>query len=1017
MQWSGPMRRVTAFRCGVLSVALFWGTPAFSQTIDIGLAAPLTGSAAALGDQVRRGAEAAVDVINAKGGVLGRKLALKTLDDDCDPLRAAQVAHRLTEVEKVVAVIGHVCGPASVAAAPVYARMRVPLMTLASADRRLTEAAVKNGWHNIFLMTGNIETQGFAAGTYLARRYKGNGIALISDQSAYGVGLADGFKQALKDRSTSPKFETSLTGAVVNVFPTVDQLKAVNPTAVYLAMTPANAGALVKRAKEIGIDATFVSGNAVGRREFFDVAGPASEGVIGTTLPDARSSAMASEAVARLRQSGSTAEGYTLYAYAAIQVLAQAIEKAGSVSFDAIEPVLRRQLFSTAIGNVKFDEAGNREVSQVAFTQWRHDGSNAAFNTTDYWNVLRDAMSVTLPGSGSGSQGKRPVLIDNSDAPPVIEAKALQGVFWNTYFTREGEPDAKLSTQSQSSYTLVLDLSAYNYRQIRETNATGTTVDPRVKGALEKAPQEPLELKIRPVVVTPLVVMENEPPVQSMRVDRKKLVRPQEGTAAIEEDRLVGRFKNGAMTLPQFSAEVAAGHATFQIKVADNVAPGCAVIAFTIWDFRDNPIDALLQTVPVGDGKTQPNCSQISPEALKGGFATLLSPIFSIGSANPQDPIQAALHMFQIKVQGQKKTIAIFVDKTQYQPPQPSQPASERGVYGWQTSQWLSDYIGDPNGLPARISAAWDAADDGTSSPYAGVANELAGQIFGTSVAEQPKADAAHEALRELARSHDRPVVLIRMMDENNREFYVPFNLISASGNTDGLPGPITVVQPLQTERYEAPTCIGNWAFALSKDTRDLDANIKKELDTLEAKRPSTGEVWIRNAAELKAYFQASPVAPAATPVPAEGLLLLAHHDQYGISFGDVSGRVVAKGLRHAYPPGSIAVLAACGTAKPDSSMVMLNGLNDNGIDAMIVSPFDVRIDFGSRMALEFAKVVRENRLNGKTPTFAEMFSQATTATVQFFKNPKNHTGKARLEDMGLEFILAGNPYLRLCSP
>jgi hypothetical protein len=502
-----------------------------------------------------------------------------------------------------------------------------------------------------------------------------------------------------------------------------------------------------------------------------------------------------------------------------------------------------------------------------------------------------------------------------------------------------------------------------------------------------------------------------------MRVDRKKLVRPQEGTAAIDEDRLVGRFKTGAMTLPQFSAAVAAGQATFQIKVADNVAPGCAVIAFTIWDFRDNPIDTLLQTVPVGDGKTQPNCSRMNPEALKGGFATLLSPVFSIGSRNPPDPIQAALHMFQIMAQGQKKTIAIFVDKTQYQPPQPGQPASERGVYGWQTSQWLSDYVGDPNGLPARISAAWDAADNGVPSPYAGVANELAGQIFGTSAAEQLKADAAREALRELARSQDRPVIVIRMVDENNRKFYVPFNLISASGNTDGLPGPITVVQPLQTERYEAPTCIGNWAFALSKDTRDLDTNIKKELNTLEAKRPSTGEVWIRNATELKSYFQASPVAPAATPVPAEGLLLLAHHDQFGIFFDDINGRVVARGLRHAYPPGSIAVLAACGTAKPDSSMDMLNGLNDGGVDAMIVSPFDVRIDYGSRMALEFAKVVREDRLKGQTPTFAEMFSQATAATIRFFKDPKNHSGKARLEDMGLEFILAGNPYLRLCSP
>jgi branched-chain amino acid transport system substrate-binding protein len=1009
------MRRATLIRFGVLLATLCCGAPALSQTIDIGLAAPLTGPVALLGNQVKQGAEVAIDEINAKGGVLGRKLALKTADDGCEPARAMQVASRLTQAEKVVAVIGHVCGPASVASAPVYAQMRVPMVILAPADRRLTEAAAKNGWRNVFLMAGSIQTQGFAAGTYLVRRYKGNGIALISDQSAYGSGLADGFKQALKDRSSSPKFETSLTGNVVDVGPTVEQLRAANPSAVYLAMTPANAGALVKRAKESGLDTTFVSGNAVGRREFLNIAGRASEGVVGTALPDARSSAMAAEAVARLRQRGSTAEGYTLYAYAAIQVMAQAIEKAGSERFDSIEPFLRRLTFSTAVGNVKFDETGDREVSEVAFTQWR-DGSNTPFNTTDFWNVSRDAMSVTRPSSTPGNRGKRPILIDASDGS-LIEAKALQGVYWNTYFTRENEPDAKLSTQSQSSYTLVLDLSAYNYRQVRETNAAGTAVDLRVKSALEKAPEEPVELKIRPVVVTPVVTIEDVP-VKSMRVDRKKLVRPQEGDAATEEDRLVGRFKGGAISLPDFSGTVAAGRVTFQVKVVDNVEPGCVVIAFTIWDFRDNPIDALLQTVPVGDGKTQPDCSRMNPEALKGGFATLLNPVFSIGSANAEDPIQAALHLFQIMAQGQKKTIAIFVDKTQYQPPQPGQPTSERGVYGWQTSQWLSDYIGDANGLPARISAAWDAADNGVPSPYAGVADELAGQVFGTSAAEQPKADAARGALRKLAGSQDRPVVVIRMVNENNRKFYVPFNLISAAGNTDGLPGPVTVVQPLQIERYEAPTCIGNWAFALSKDTRDLDANIKKELDALEKERPATGEIWVRNAAELKTYFQASPPSTApASPVPAEGLLLLAHHDQFGIFFDDVNGRVVARGLRHTYSPGSIAVLAACGTAKPDSGMDTLNGLNDDGIDAMIVSPFNVRIDYGSRMALEFAKVVRDNRLNGRSPTLAEMFSQATAATFRFFKDPKNHNSNARLEDMGLEFILAGNPYLRMCSP
>jgi hypothetical protein len=192
-----------------------------------------------------------------------------------------------------------------------------------------------------------------------------------------------------------------------------------------------------------------------------------------------------------------------------------------------------------------------------------------------------------------------------------------------------------------------------------------------------------------------------------------------------------------------------------------------------------------------------------------------------------------------------------------------------------------------------------------------------------------------------------------------------------------------------------------------------LDTNIKPEFDALAAGKPATGETWIRDDADLQAYFAETP-APAsvpATPVPAEGLVLLAHHDEFGVFFKNIDGRVGTPGLRHSFPRGSIAILAACVTAKPSSGMALLNRLNDKGVDAMIVSPFNVRLDYGSRMALEFAKVVRQHRADQHTPTLAEMFAEATTNTMTFFEqNP-------RLAEMALEFILVGNPYVRLCGP
>ena len=861
------MRRRASVRCGLLLAMSFHATPVLAQTINLGLAAPLTGPLALLGEQMRRGATTAIDDINAKGGVMGRKLALRAADDGCEPARAREAALRLTQAEKVVAVIGHVCAPASFAAASVYAAARVVMMVPAPADRRLTEDAAKNGWRNTFLLAGSIESQGFAAGTYLARRYKGEGLALVTDRSAYGADLARGFKQALADRSIPLAVETVLTGQVIDFKPAVDQLRAAKPAAVYLAAIPANAANVVKGAKEAGLDATFISGSAIERIEFRQIAGPAAEGVLTTTLADARSVPASTEAVARLGDRGFSAEGYTLQAYAAVQVLAQAIEAAGATVLDRVEPVLRRQSFATAVGKVSFDKAGDRALSEVSLAQW-NGARVSSFDAGRHWDVMRDVMT-TLPArvvvshSVTIQERSRPVLIEADDSgleAPTIQARALQGVFWNTYFTRENEPDAKLSTQSQSPYTLTLDLSAYNYSQIRRTNAAGTTVDARVKSALEKAPQEPIQLKIRPVVLTPHLSIEDGP-VKPLPVDRKRLVRAREGTAATEEDRLVGRFKVGAMTLKEFSTAVGAGQATFQVKVADGAEPGCALIAFTIWDFRDNPIDHLLQTVPIGDGTTQPDCTRSSPEALKGGFATLMNPVFSIGAADTQQPIQAALHLFQITAAGQKKTIAILVDKTQYQPALPGEP--ERGVHGWRLPYWLSEYIGEQAGLPGLIEAAWKAANSGGEAPpYANVANELAGWIFGADKGDEAKVYAAREALRALAATHAAPVVLVRAVDENNRNLYIPLNLISATGNTAGLADPITVVQPLQTERYEATRCIGTWAFGLSSGTRGIDDNIKLEFDDLAAATPAVGKSWIRDSSALKSYFTPIPGSP-----------------------------------------------------------------------------------------------------------------------------------------------------------
>jgi branched-chain amino acid transport system substrate-binding protein len=1073
-----------------------------AQTVEVALPVPLTGPLAALGQEIRQGAQAAVEEINRRGGVRGQRLDLRVEDDGCDPARAASIA-QLLAARKVAAVIGHACSAASLAAAPIYAQGGVLMITPAAGAPQLT---VLGGSRNVFRVVARDDIQGQIAGVYLRKRFPDGRIALVRDQSSYGAALAEGVKLGLTTGGRMPTFEITLTGDYTEVMSLVDQLKASTPTVVFVAATALNAAMIIKRGREVGLDAAFVAGDAASSQLFSSTAGRAKEGVLSTSLVDPRPLPSAAQAAASIRERGFDPAGRTLYAYAAVQVVAQAIERAGATDFATLEPVLHSQSFATAIGDVRFDPAGDLTPIPIEFSQWREE-RYVSIDARPYWDRERDAnqllkgislpASVVLPESptpltptqtsrpplaptpgqtaqppsppeaapivpGPGGPPQQGVRVDEPasqqasrpasqpeatpprgpqpqgeqdvDQRPTspgarkskkarkkskgggggggggrhyrrIASPAVQGVHWNTYFTRGDDRDARLNVQARSSYTLVLDLSAYNYRQVTATNAAGTQVSPDVEEALRTAPQEPVELKIRPITVTPNIRIEDTP-VKAMRVDRRKLIRPQDGRAAEKEDELVARFQRKAIKVADFSDTVAAGKVSFQVSVTRDATPGCAVIAFTIWDFRDNPIDHLLQTVPLDGGPARTDCDPPDAEALKGGFATLLSPDYAIGpGTDPARPIQAALLLFETLVGDEKKSFVILVDKTKAGP---AQPRRERGVYSWRLGHWLSEYISAADKFPFQIKAAWDKAYNNDPAAYALAADELSAKIFGAET-DQPAADAARAALQNLAATQASPLVVARLIGANNQKLYLPLSVLAAAGNRRGLSKPITVLQPLKEERYGGRQCIRAWSFGISPDTESLDQRTKAALQALAAEPPQDGETWVTTTDALEKY-----AAKGASGAGAEGLVLLAHHDGEGVYFNQRDHRITSGGFLRTFAPGSIALLASCSTSTPASDMALLNALNHNGMDAMIVSPFKVRLDYGAQLALQFTNVVRKHRSNRATPTLAQMFSEASAATTAFFADPNR---RQRLEGMALEFVLVGDPYVRLCAP
>jgi len=333
-------------------------TLAAAQGIPVAVVGPITGQDAAFGEQMKRGAEMAVKDINAKGGVLGKQLRLLVGDDACDPKQAVAVANQMAN-QNVVLVAGHFCSGASIPASSVYAENGMLQITPASTNPALTENAAKNGWTNVFRTCGRDDAQGRVAGTYIVQHFKGKAVAIVQDKTAYGKGLADETKKAMNAAGMTEAMYESVNQGDKDFSALVSKMKQAKIAAIYYGGYFTEAGLLIRQAKEQGLDAVLMGGDALASEEYWKITGGTGEKTLMTFAPDPRNLPSAQAAVAAFKAQGFDPEGYTLYTYAALEVFAQAAAKVNSTKEEDLAKAMRANRFDTVIGTIGFDAKGD----------------------------------------------------------------------------------------------------------------------------------------------------------------------------------------------------------------------------------------------------------------------------------------------------------------------------------------------------------------------------------------------------------------------------------------------------------------------------------------------------------------------------------------------------------------------------------------------------------------------------------------------------------------------------------
>jgi branched-chain amino acid transport system substrate-binding protein len=341
-----------------LGLALGFAVAAASSAqaqIKIGVAGPMTGGSAAFGQQLKNGAEQAVADINAAGGINGQKIQLFVGDDRADPKEGVSVANKFA-ADGVKFVIGHFNSGVTMPASDVYQENGILAITPAATNPRITERKM---W-NMFRVCGRDDQQGGVAGNIIADKFKGKRVAIVHDKTTYGQGLADETRKAMNKGGVKDVLYEGVNKDDKDFTALVSKLKAANVDLVYWGGLYDTGGLILRQMRDQGVKAPLMGGDGLTDDEFASIAGPGAEGTLMTFSPDPRTNPANKDIVEVFRKKGFEPQAYTLYSYAAMQLIKAAAEQAKTLDPKKIAETLKGgKSFKTVLGEIAFDKNGD----------------------------------------------------------------------------------------------------------------------------------------------------------------------------------------------------------------------------------------------------------------------------------------------------------------------------------------------------------------------------------------------------------------------------------------------------------------------------------------------------------------------------------------------------------------------------------------------------------------------------------------------------------------------------------
>jgi branched-chain amino acid transport system substrate-binding protein len=318
---------LTLLSCCLVAIFVLT-TSAAADTIRIGVASPYTGDLAAYGDNIKAGVSFKLKEINDAGGINGQKIELVWGDDLCAPKEAGTVASKFAADKSIVAVIGHLCSSATLAAMPIYQRTGVP--TISPTSTNPTIGDVGKGW--FFRNCYTDEFQGRYLASYVVPKLLGkNSVAIFYENNDYAIGLKDSFVASAKASGVKVIGTEAYVAKTTDFTPQITKLLRDKPDTIFLCGYHPEGALIAGQARKLGFDGPLFGADGIDNEDYIKLGGKATENTYCTVPFLAASAGAAGKEFAKKFSEihGRDVDWMSANAYDCLGILAQVISKTG----------------------------------------------------------------------------------------------------------------------------------------------------------------------------------------------------------------------------------------------------------------------------------------------------------------------------------------------------------------------------------------------------------------------------------------------------------------------------------------------------------------------------------------------------------------------------------------------------------------------------------------------------------------------------------------------------------------